>query len=49
MTNDPGKIWPGGIVYYVMDRSLSKFRIMYMYNVPYMTVPMQHDQNIRDR
>ena len=25
MTNDPEKVWPGGIVYYVMDTSLRKF------------------------
>ena len=25
MTNDPDKVWPGGIVHYVMDTSLGKF------------------------
>ena len=24
MTNDPEKVWPGGIVHYVMDTSLGK-------------------------
>ena len=27
MTNDPDKVWPGGIVHYVMDTSLGKFLI----------------------
>ena len=25
MTNDPGKVWPEGIVHYVMDTSLGKY------------------------
>ena len=25
MTNDPEKVWPGGIIHYVMDTSLGKF------------------------
>ena len=25
MTNDPEKVWPGGIVHYAMDASLGKF------------------------
>ena len=29
MTNDPEKVWPGGIVHYVMDTSLGKFLIAY--------------------
>ena len=27
ITNDPGKVWPGGIVHYMMDTSLGKFLI----------------------
>ena len=30
MTNDPEKVWPGGIVHYAMDASLSKFMITYL-------------------
>ena len=29
MTNDPEKVWPGGIVHYAMEASLSKFMIIY--------------------
>ena len=30
MTNEPGKVWPGGIVYYAMDASLGQFLIMHV-------------------
>ena len=29
MTNDPEKVWPGGVVHYVMDTSLGKWMITY--------------------
>ena len=29
MTNDPAKVWPGGIVPYMLDCSLSKLFINY--------------------
>ena len=29
MTNDPGKVWPGVIVHYVMDPTIGKFDDIY--------------------
>ena len=29
MTNDPEKVWPGALVHYLMDISLSKLLTMY--------------------
>ena len=31
MTNDPGKVWPQGVVHYVMDKSLSEFGAHVLY------------------
>ena len=30
MTNDPEKVWPGGVVHYVMDKSLGRYITAYL-------------------
>ena len=45
MTNDPEKVWPGGIVHYLMDTTLGKFKIIYiifMFEICFSTILLRY-------
>ena len=42
VTNDPKKIWPGGIVSYMIDSSLSKYSIVWLMHDDCSCIITQH-------